>query len=64
MKARMLVGVAALVLGACAQIDGSGTGKEWTERTYRTGSNIPSKNSPEAEGVGVMTRDDVDKWRS
>jgi hypothetical protein len=64
MKARVLVSIAALALGACAQIDGGGDRKEWVDRTYRTGSNIPSKNSPEAEGVGVMTRDDVDKWRS
>jgi len=29
---------------------------EWVERTYRTGSNIPSKTSPQADGVQVMNK--------
>ncbi|HXF77551.1 MAG TPA: hypothetical protein VN598_01700 [Usitatibacter sp.] len=63
MKRMMLLGMAALVLGACAQVDTSDPDHAWVERTYRTGSNLPSKHSPEADGVSAMSKEDMDRAR-
>jgi hypothetical protein len=61
MKKAMLLGMAALVLGACAQVDTADPNHAWVERTYRTGSNLPSKH---ADGVSTMSQEDVERMRN
>ncbi|HEX4334130.1 MAG TPA: hypothetical protein VH040_18475 [Usitatibacter sp.] len=63
MKRMMLLGMAAVVLGACAQVDTSDPDHAWVERTYRTGSNLPSKHSAESDGVTSVSKEDMDKAR-
>lgn len=63
-KGMMLLGVAAVVLGACAQVDTSDKDHAWVERTYRTGSNLPTKHSPEGDGVQSISKDDMDRMRN
>lgn len=63
MKARLLVCVVALMGAGCAELDHDGK-DGWVDRTYRTGSNIPRKSSPQADGVAVVNKDEVDTWRS
>ena len=63
MKRAILLGAAALILGACAQLDTSDPQHAWVDRTYRTGSNLPTKHSPAGDGVASMSREDVDRAR-
>lgn len=63
MKNTLLLALAAAILGACAQVDTNDKDHEWVERTYRTGSNIPSKHSPTADGVSTMSKEDMDRAR-
>jgi len=63
MKKAMLLGMAALVLGACAQVDTADPNHAWVERTYRTGSNLPSKHAPNADGVATVSKEDMDRAR-
>jgi len=63
MKRMVLLAMAALVLGACAQVDTSDKDHAWVERTYRTGSNLPSKHAPNADGVATVSKEDMDRAR-
>lgn len=63
MKRMMLLGMAAMVLGACAQVDTSDPDHAWVERTYHTGSNLPTKHSPNADGVATVSKQDLDRAR-
>ena len=63
MKARLLVCALTLMAAGCVEVD-HGDKDGWTDRTYRTGSNIPRKSSPQADGVAVVNKDEVDAWRS
>jgi len=63
MRKVLLLGIAATVLGACAQLDNSDPNQQWVDRTYRTGSNLPTKHAPNADGVSTMSKEDVDKAR-
>jgi hypothetical protein len=59
-----LLAAAALVVAGCANMENASKDNgEYVERYYRTGSNIPTKTSPQADGVQVMTKDEVDKWQ-
>jgi hypothetical protein len=64
MKKALLLGIAAAVLGACAQVDTNDKDHQWVERTYRTGSNLPTKHSPVADGVTTTSGEDVEKMRN
>jgi hypothetical protein len=64
MKKALLLGIAAAILGACAQVDTNDKDHQWVERTYRTGSNLPTKHSPAADGVTTTSAEDVDKMRN
>lgn len=63
MKARLVVCVMTLMAAGCVELE-HGDKDGWVERTYRTGSNIPRKTSPWADGVAVVNKDEVDTWRS
>jgi len=63
MKRMVLLAMAAVVLGACAQVDTSDKDHAWVERTYRTGSNLPSKHAPNADGVATVSKEDMDRAR-
>jgi hypothetical protein len=63
MKAKLLLCVITLLIAGCAQVDTNDKDHNWVDRTYRTGSNIPRKSSPEADGVAVMQGKDVQTWR-
>jgi len=66
MKRVILLAVAAGFLAACADsaLDAARDKAEWQERTYRTGSNIPSKHSDMVDGVQTVNKDDVDRIRN
>ena len=64
MKRMVLLAMAGVVLGACAQVDTSDPDHAWVERTYRTGSNLPSKHSPSGDGVATVSKDDLDRSRN
>ena len=64
MKRTMLLGLAALVLGACAsEVNTADADHAWVERTYRTGTNLPTKHSPAADGVSTVSKADLDRTR-
>jgi len=63
MSKAILLGMAALVLGACAQVDTSDPDHAWVDRTYRTGSNLPTKHAPNGDGVSTMSKEDLDRAR-
>ena len=63
MKRMVLLAMAAVVLGACAQVDTSDKDHAWVERTYRTGSNLPTKHAPNADGVETVSKEDMDRAR-
>jgi hypothetical protein len=63
MKTLRLVYVATFLLSGCMQLE-HGDKDGWEDRTYRTGSNIPRKSSPQADGVTVVNKDEVETWRS
>ena len=53
-----------LVVSGCIDAPADKFGDhEYVERVYRTGSNIPTKTSPQADNVQVMNKDDVDRMR-
>jgi hypothetical protein len=60
---KLLVIAATLVLAGCVEADPNNKDNEWVDKTYRTGSNIPRKTSPQADGVGVMNKQDYDNYR-
>lgn len=64
MKARLLVCALTLLAAGCVELTHDGDKDGWVDRTYRTGSNIPRKSSPQADGVAVVNKDEVDTWRS
>jgi len=61
-KRHVVCGLLFIVAG-CAQVDGADKDKEWVDRVYRTGSNIPARGSPQADGVQVMNKKDVEDWQ-
>jgi len=63
-KARLLVCTLTLLSAGCVELTHDGEKDGWVDRTYRTGSNIPRKSSPQADGVSVVNKEDVDTWRS
>jgi hypothetical protein len=63
MTKTLLLALAATILSACVEVDSNDKDHEWVERTYRTGSNIPAKHSPEGDGVSTMSKEDLDRAR-
>jgi hypothetical protein len=64
MTRRLMVIASLLVVAGCVDANPDLNGDhEYVERTYRTGSNIPTKSSPQADGIQVMNKDDVDRMR-
>lgn len=63
MERMVLLAMAALVLGACAQVDTSDKDHAWVDRTYRTGSNLPTKHAPNGDGVATVSKEDLDRAR-
>ena len=64
MKTKLIAIAATLVVAGCVEVDPNYKDNDgWVEKTYRTGSNIPTKTSPQADGVNVMSKDDYDRWR-
>jgi hypothetical protein len=61
MKKALLLAVAALTLAGCAMEAANSNSEPYTEREYRTGSNIASKQTPYASGVKTMSKDDVER---
>lgn len=65
MKQVIFLAVAAGLLGACVEADTKeAQNKEWQERTYRTGTNIPSKHTATEDGVTSIDKDDMDRIRN
>lgn len=65
MKRLLLLAVAAGLLAGCVESNvKDAENKEWQERTYRTGSNIPSKHSSSQDGVTSVSKDDMDRIRN
>jgi len=65
MKRLFLLAVAAGLLAGCVESNvKEATNKEWQERTYRTGSNIPTKHSASEDGVATANKDDLDRIRN
>jgi hypothetical protein len=52
-----------LVAGCVDTLDDKYGDHEYVEKTYRTGSNIPTKSSPQADGVSVMEKEQVDRFQ-
>ena len=63
MKRMLLLGLAGVVLGACAEVNTADPDHAWVERTYRTGTNLPTKHSPAADGVATVSKEDLDRAR-
>ena len=63
MKRVIFLGIVAGLLAACADTAPSTDAKEWQERTYHTGSNLPSKHSAKADGVTSVDKDTLDMIR-
>ena len=64
MMRMMLLGLAALVLGGCVEAQTADADHAWVDRTYRTGSNLPTKHAPNGDGVATMSKDDLDRARN
>ena len=64
MKTRALAIALAFFAAGCADVTAMDPDKEIVEKTYRTGSNIPTKSSPQADGVQTMNRDDYETFRN
>ena len=68
MKKALLIIAAGAILGACAQMDADGKDHEYVEKTYRTGSNIPSHRDGTAnagsDAVSSASGQDVDNIRN
>jgi len=62
-KTKALAIALTLLATGCADVASTDPDHEWVEKTYRTGSNIPAKGSPQADGVSVMNQDDYERWR-
>ncbi len=61
---RELLAIAAILVAGCTEMEAANKDKgEYVEKYYRTGTNIPTKSSPQADGVQVMTREEVDRWQ-
>ena len=64
MKRLILVAVMAGFLGACAEeTTKTAQEKDWVDRTYRTGTNIPTKHT-QGDGVATVSKDDMDRIRN
>ena len=63
MKTRALAIAVTLLAAGCADVTAIDPDHEYVEKTYRTGSNIPTKSSPQADGVQVMNREDYEKFQ-
>jgi hypothetical protein len=62
MKRLIFLAVAACSLSACIDADPKlAQDKEWQDRTYHTGSNIPSKHTASQDGVTSVSKDDMDR---
>ncbi len=62
MKRLIFLAVAAAILSACVEADPkTADTKESQDRTYRTGSNIPSRHTSAEDGVSTASKDDVDR---
>ncbi|HLX25197.1 MAG TPA: hypothetical protein VKR38_17745 [Usitatibacter sp.] len=65
MKQLIILAIAAGLLSACVEADTKDAkNKEWVERSYRTGSNIPSKHTAGEDGVTSVSKDDMDRMRN
>jgi hypothetical protein len=65
MKRVIFLAVVAGLLGACVESNiKEAQTKEWQERTYRTGTNIPSKHTATEDGVTSVDKDDMDRIRN
>ena len=65
MKRLLLLAVAAGLLAGCVESDlKDANNKGWQERTYRTGSNIPSRHTASDDGVATASKDDLDRIRN
>jgi hypothetical protein len=65
MKQLIILAIAAGLLSACVESDvKDAQNKDWVERTYRTGSNIPSKHTSAEDGVSAVNKDDMDRIRN
>jgi len=64
MKQLIILAIAAGLLSACVDADTKEAKGDWVERTYRTGSNIPSKHTSGEDGVSTASKDDVDRIRN
>lgn len=61
---RTLLAIVAILVAGCSDMEAANKDQgEYVEKYYRTGSNIPSKSSPQADGISVMTKDEVDRWQ-
>ncbi len=63
MKRLIFLAVAASILTACVDADTktADKDKDWVDRTYRTGSNIPSKHTASQDGVTSATKDEMEQ---
>ena len=65
MKRFIFLAVAAGILSACVDADPkTAQDKDWQDRTYHTGSNIPSKHTASQDGVTSVSKDDMDRIRN
>lgn len=65
MKHLIILAVSAGLLSACVEADTKeAQNKDWVERTYRTGTNIPSKHTAAEDGVTAINKDDLDRQRN
>ena len=65
MKHLIILAVAGGLLSACVEADTKeAQNKDWVERTYRTGTNIPSKHTSTEDGVTTLNKDDIDRTRN
>jgi len=65
MKQLIILAVAAGLLSACVEANTKeAQSKDWVERTYRTGTNIPSKHTSSEDGVTSISKDDLDRQRN
>ncbi len=64
MKTQLAAIALTLFAAGCADVTAIDPDKEYVEKTYRTGSNIPTKSNPQADGVQTMNKDDYEYWRN
>ncbi len=56
-----LLAAATLALAGCAMQQNANSDEPYTEKEYRTGSNLAVKRTPHADGVSTMSKDDIDR---